>query len=219
MVTEQETNKEKAYSKEAQIFYFLWHLLEDSRNNFFNWKCDFRETKKTNIFPLPALHHAKRLRPTEVNHWGFAWHSVENVQAGALKYWVVTLRTTGKKKKKKETDLQLRMCRIPTCLQRLLLEEPQWFSSFHPPCCWRMVLSRGKYCSLPRWIARGWQILLSFHSIWSKAAHTLLPCLPHFCPQAPITSCPSCFLSRRWPFRWCLSPPLGLPGQWLPWEL
>lgn len=72
-------------------------------------------------------------------------------------------------------------------------------------CCWRILLSSGKYCSLPKWIACGWQIAPALHSIWSEAAHALLPVFPHFHPWASIIPCPSCFLSRHWPFRWCLS--------------
>lgn len=44
-------------------------------------------------------------------------------------------------------------------------------------CCWRILLSSGKYCSLPKWIACGWQIAPALHSIWSEAAHPP-PCLP-----------------------------------------
>lgn len=79
------------------------------------------------------------------------------------------------------------------------------------PCCWRILLSSGKYCSLPKWIACGWQIAPALHSIWSEAAHALLPVFPHFHPWASIIPCPSCFLSRHWPFRWCLS--------WPPWPV
>lgn len=78
-------------------------------------------------------------------------------------------------------------------------------------CCWRILLSSGKYCSLPKWIACGWQIAPALHSIWSEAAHALLPVFPHFHPWASIIPCPSCFLSRHWPFRWCLS--------WPPWPV
>lgn len=81
-------------------------------------------------------------------------------------------------------------------------------SLIYTPCCWRILLSSGKYCSLPRWIACGWQIAPALHSIWSEAAHTLLPVFPHLHPPASvILPCPSRFLSRRWPFRWCLSRP------------
>lgn len=48
----------------------------------------------------------------------------------------------------------------------------------YTPCCWRILLSSGKYCSLPQWIACGWQIAPALHSIWSEAAHTLLPVFP-----------------------------------------
>lgn len=77
-------------------------------------------------------------------------------------------------------------------------------SLIYTPCCWRILLSSGKYCSLPQCIACRWQIAPASHSIWSEAAHTLLPV---FHPWASVILCPSCFLSRRWPFRWCLSRP------------
>lgn len=81
----------------------------------------------------------------------------------------------------------------------------------YTPCCWRILLSSGKYCSLPQWIACGWQIAPALHSIWSEAAHTLLPVFPTSMLQPLSCLCSSCFLSRHWPFRWCLS--------WLPWPV
>lgn len=47
----------------------------------------------------------------------------------------------------------------------------------YSPCCWRILLSREKYSSIPLWIAGRWQIAAALHSIWSEAAHTLLSVL------------------------------------------
>lgn len=66
----------------------------------------------------------------------------------------------------------------------------------YTPCCWRILLSSGKYCSLPQWIACGWQIAPALHSIWSEAAHTLLPVFPTSMLQ-PLS---------------CTAPPVSSPG-------
>lgn len=44
----------------------------------------------------------------------------------------------------------------------------------------------------------------ALHFVWGSS-HP--PRLPHFHAPASVMHCPSCFLSRRWPFRWCLSRP------------
>lgn len=43
-----------------------------------------------------------------------------------------------------------------------------------------LLLSSGKYYSVPHWIAFRWQIAPALHSIWSEAANTFLPVSPTF---------------------------------------
>lgn len=78
------------------------------------------------------------------------------------------------------------------------------------PCCWRIPLSTGKYCCLPHWKACGWQIAPALHSIWSEAAHTLLPVFttsilePPSYPAPPVSSAGTDLSDDAFP---------GLPGQ------
>lgn len=45
----------------------------------------------------------------------------------------------------------------------------------------------------------------TLHLVWGSSHPP--PCLPGFHPPASVIVYPSCFLSRHWPFRWCLSRP------------
>lgn len=71
----------------------------------------------------------------------------------------------------------------------------------YSPCCWCILLSRGKYCSLPQWIAGGWQIAPALHSIWSEAAHTLLPVFPSSILEPPSYHAPPVFFLQALTFQ------------------
>jgi len=75
----------------------------------------------------------------------------------------------------------------------------------YTPCCWHILLSSGKYCSLPH--ENSLRVTNSscftLHLVWGSSHPP--PCRPCFHPWASIIPCRSCFLCRHWPFRWCLS--------------